>query len=624
MLEEKLSRLPGKPGVYFFKDTGGEVIYVGKAISLRNRVRSYYHAGASHSQKVRSLVERAADFEYIVTDNEVEALILESNLIKEHRPRYNILLKDDKSYPYLKISLKEEFPRIQIVRNFIRDGSVYFGPFTQVGAIQDTLNLLRKLFHFRTCNQKITKTEGGFGKASRTNRPCLNHHLNQCLAPCSGLVAQEEYVAMIQEVCLFMEGRHEDVVARIALKMDEASKKLDFEKAARFRDRIRSIELVIEKQKVILKNPSDLDIIAVVQGQGLCCAMVFYMRSGKLVSREHFLLRNTEDLNNAEIVTAFIKQHYNNVDFVPEKILLSGVLEEEKKVIETWLSVKRGKKVKLYTPQRGENKRLIEMVEKNATLALREAEITMQKKQLDEQALEELKRELGLQKTPTRIECYDISNTQGFENVASMVVYDQGRISPEQYRRFKIRTVEGPNDYACLQETLKRRFLRAREEKELIDSGRLSTKKAGFYRLPDLVIIDGGIGQLTCTRQVMRETGFEYIPACSIAKMEEVIFIEGKDQPVCLPSNSPALQLVQRLRDEAHRFALAYHRKLHASNSLSSVLSEIKGIGKVRQRALLTAFPSLAAISNATLNDLKEVPCMTLPAAQKVYNFFHK
>lgn len=623
MFEEKLGRLPNTPGVYFFKDSGGEVIYVGKAVSLKNRVRSYYHAGAGHSPKVRSLVERSVDFEYIVTDNEVEALILESNLIKEHRPRYNILLKDDKSYPYLKISLKEEFPRIQVTRNFVQDGSVYFGPYTQVGAIQDTLNMLRKLFPFRTCNQKITKIDGGFGKASRTNRPCLNHHLNQCLAPCSGFVTQEEYLAMIQEVCLFMEGRQEDVVKRIALRMDEASKKLEFEKAAGFRDQIKSIELVIEKQKVILKNPSNLDIIAAVHGQSLCCAMVFYMRSGKLVSREHFLLRNTEDLSSAEIVTAFIKQHYNNVDFVPEKILLSGIMEEEKRVIATWLSCKRGGKVKLCTPRRGENKRLIEMVEKNAVLALREAEITMQKKQLDDQALEELRKELGLQKTLTRLECYDISNTQGFENVASMVVFDQGRIAQELYRRFKIRTVEGPNDYACLQEVLKRRFLRAREEKELINSGRLSTKKAGFHHLPDLVIIDGGIGQLACVRQVMKETGFEYIPACSIAKGEEVIFMEGKDEPVRLPSNSPALHLVQRLRDEAHRFAIAYHRKLHASNSLSSVLNEIKGIGKVRQRALLTAFPSLAAISNATLDDLTEVPGMTLSAAQAVYNFFH-
>ena len=623
MLEEKLSRLPSAPGVYFFKDNGGDIIYVGKAVSLKNRVRSYYHAGAGHSPKVRSLVERAVDFEYIVTDNEVEALILESNLIKERRPRYNILLKDDKSYPYLKISLKEDFPRIQVTRNFVRDGSVYFGPYTQVGAIQDTLSMIRKLFKFRTCNQKITEVDSGFGKASRTNRPCLNHHLNQCLAPCSGLVTQAEYMTMIQEVCLFMEGRQEDVVKRISLRMDEASRKLDFEKAARFRDQIKSIELVIEKQKVILKNPGNLDIVAVAAGQGLCCAMVFYMRSGKLIGREHFLLRNTEDIASAEIVTAFIKQYYINVDFVPEKILLSRVMEEEKKVIADWLSRKRGGKVNIYTPRRGENKRLIEMVEKNALLALREAEITMQKKQLDDQALEELRRELGLQKTLARLECYDISNNQGSENVASMAVFDQGRISPDDYRRFKIRTVEGPNDYACLQETLTRRFMRGREEKELINSGRLSTKKAGFHRLPDLIIIDGGAGQLSCVRQVMRQTGFDYIPACSIAKGEEVIYLEERDEPLRLPSNSPALQLVQRLRDEAHRFALAYHRKLHTSNSLSSVLNEIKGIGKVRQRALLTAFPSLAAISKATLDDLTEVPGMTLPAAQEVYNFFH-
>jgi len=346
--EEELSHLPAVPGVYYFQDKKGEVIYVGKAVSLRNRVRSYYQSGAQHSPKVRSLMNRATDLKYIVTDSEVEALILESNLIKEHRPRYNVVLKDDKSYPYLKVTLGEEFPRLHITRRLVQDGSLYFGPYTQMGAVQETLNLLRKFFPFRTCKQKITKAvKNETGRAIKTRqRPCLNHHLRRCLAPCCGLVSQQDYHVVIQEICLFLEGRQEDLLKRLTLRMEEAAKKLEFEKAAQLRDQVKAIQRVIEKQKVVLKDRSNQDIIAAVQGKEISCAMVFYVRSGKLIGREHFLLPNTEGMNSAGVITAFIKQYYHRVDFVPEKILLSEIVNEEKEVIARWLAQKKGSQVK--------------------------------------------------------------------------------------------------------------------------------------------------------------------------------------------------------------------------------------------------------------------------------------
>lgn len=623
--EEKLSHLPAVPGVYYFQDKKGEVIYVGKALSLRNRVRSYYQPGTQHSPKVRSFLDRAADLKYIVTDSEVEALILESNLIKEYRPRYNVLLKDDKSYPYLKVTIKEEFPRVYITRRLVQDGSLYFGPYTQMGAVQETLNLLRQLFPFRTCKQKITKAvKNQTSQTTKTReRPCLNHHLKRCLAPCCGLVSQQDYRIVIQEICLFLEGRCEDLLKKLTLSMEEAAQKLEFEKAAQLRDQIKAIKRVVEKQKVVLKDRSNQDIIAAVQGKEISCAMVFYVRSGNLIGREHFLLPNTEGMSSAEVTTAFIKQYYHGVEYIPEKILLSEIVSEEREVIARWLTQKKGGQVNLHVPSRGEKKKMIEMVKRNAHLSLQEAETERLTCQTGEQQLCELARELGLEKIPGRLECFDVSNTQGFNSVASMVVFEKGRICPDQYRRFKIRTVEGPDDYASLQEVLKRRFARALEEQRLINSGQLSGSGAGFHRLPDLVIIDGGKGQLSAAREVMREMGFENIPACGLAKEEELLFIEGKSEPVRLPRNSPVLHLVQRLRDEAHRFALAYHRKLRTRHNLTSLLDEIKGIGDLRRRALLKAFPSLEAISRASVEELAAAPGMNLPAARAVYSFFH-
>jgi len=641
--EEKLSCLPARPGVYYFKDGAGKVIYVGKAVSLKNRVRSYYQDGAQQTPKVRSLMARAADFEYIVTDNEVEALILEANLIKEHRPRYNVFLKDDKSYPYLKVTLAEEFPRVGITRRLVQDGSRYFGPYTQVGAVHETLNLLRRLFPFRTCKQKIAaaakekqdrqcfkKGTGRDGKAPAPApapagaRPCLNYHIRRCLAPCCGFVDRETYQAMIQEVCLFLEGRQEDLLKQLNYRMRSAAEALQFEKAAELRDQITAIKKVIAEQKIISVGRGDQDVIAAARGREMACAAVFYVRGGKVIGRETFYLPHPEGMDAAEIVTAFLKQYYHQADFIPGEILVSGLLSAEKEVLTSWLTQKRGGPVKLHVPVRGEKKKMVAMVLENARLSLEEAELARAGKQEMERVLARLAGVLGLGKVPERLECFDVSNLQGAENVAALVVFEKGRLCPEQYRRFKIRTVEGPDDYACLREAVRRRFLRAREEQKLINLGRLSTREGRFFRLPELVVVDGGKGQLSAAREVLDELGYAHIPVCGLAKKEESIFQEGKEEPLHLPGNSPVLHLLQNLRDEAHRFAVTYHRKLRNKRHLSSLLDEIEGIGPARRRALMKAFPSLAALRQASVEELARVEGMNRPAAEAVYRYFRK
>ncbi|MGB9803669.1 excinuclease ABC subunit UvrC [Desulfofundulus sp.] len=615
--EEKLQHLPDKPGVYLFRDTAGEIIYVGKAVSLKNRVRSYYQPGARLSPKVRALMNRAADFEYIVTDNEVEALILESNLIKEHRPRYNIYLKDDKSYPYLKVTLGEDFPRVHITRRVVRDGSRYFGPYTSAGAVRETLDLLRRLFPFRTCKQKLAE-----GVLPAGHRPCLNFHIGRCLAPCSGQVGREEYRAMIREICLFLEGRQDDLVRELTRRMNEAAEKLEFERAARLRDQLQAVRQVLENQKVLSASKEDRDVVALARDQDLSLVMVFFVRGGRLIGRDQFLVPG-EDNTPAEVITAFVKQYYSRVDFIPGEILLPEIDPQEQPAIEEWLSGLRGGRVRLVVPRRGEKKQLVELAARNALLALQEVEQEHKSRGQGRDACAELARALALEDIPYRIECFDVSNTQGQESVASMVVFEDGRPAPDQYRRFKIRTVTGPNDFASLKEVLTRRFTRAEEERELVRTGRLSTRQARFFRLPDLVIVDGGRGQLSAVREVMKELGYAHIPAFGLAKEEELLFAEDRSEPIRLPRDSRALHLLQHLRDEAHRFAVTYHRQLRTRRNLKSLLDEIEGIGPVRRRALLKAFPSLEDIARATVEELAAVPGMNRAAALAVYRFFH-
>lgn len=615
-IEERLRNLPAKPGVYLFRNAEGKIIYVGKAVSLKNRVRSYFQAGAGHPPKTRVMVGKIADLDFIVTDSEVEALILEQNLIKEHHPHYNILLKDDKSYPYLKVTLGEDFPRVMITRRHVKDGARYFGPYTRVGAVNETLRLLKKLFPFRACNQK---------EPPPRQRPCLNQHISRCLGPCCGLVDREKYRAMIQEVCMFLEGRQEDLLKSLLARMEEAAQKLEFEKAARLRDQVQAVREVVEKQKIISGGFEDRDVVALTGARDETCVMVFFIRGGKLIGREHFMLKGTEGLSRADVTGAFIKQYYSSVDIVPGEILLAEELKEEAVVIEKWLTGKRGARVQLKTPRRGEKKKLVEMVAQNAVLTLEQVYAEEAARRDDAAgALAGLAAALGLEQPPQRLECYDISNIQGRASVASMAVLEGGRPAKDQYRRFKINTVEGPDDFASMQEALRRRFTRAREERELLNTGQMSSKEAKFHRLPDLVVVDGGKGQLAAARHVMRELGFAHIPACGLAKQEELLFIEGSPDPVVLPKDSPSLHLVQRLRDEAHRFAVTYHRNLRGKAGLKSLLDEVEGIGEVRRRALLKAFGSLADIEQATPEQLAAVAGMNRKAARAVYDFFHR
>ncbi|MBO8168445.1 MAG: excinuclease ABC subunit UvrC [Thermoanaerobacteraceae bacterium] len=600
-LEEKLKHLPDKPGVYLMKDENGQIIYVGKARSLKSRVRSYFRGRKHQPVKVQAMVEKIADFEYIVTDTEVEALILECNLIKKHRPRYNINLKDDKHYPYLKVTVNETYPRVVVTRSLKKDGAKYFGPYTQAGAMREMLKLLKKLFPIRSCKQPTVD-----GKS----RPCLNAHIKRCLAPCSGKVTPEEYREVVNELILFLEGKQERLVERLRERMEAAAVRLEFEKAAELRDQLQAVEKVMTKQKIISSGQEDQDIIAFARGFNEACVQVFFVRQGKLLGRDHFFLEVTEEMTRTEIMTAFIKQYYSRVERPPREILLQEPVEEQK-LLEQWLSEKRGSRVYLKVPKRGEKLKLVEMVARNALMVLQEEELSRRKKAMaGEQALLELQEQLGLSKLPRRIECYDISNIQGTNSVGSMVVFVDGEPRPDQYRRFKIRAVKGPDDFASMAEVLTRRFRRVQAE-----------DTRGFENLPDLVIIDGGKGQLGAARRVMRQLGVASIPTFGLAKEEELLFAEGNPNPIRLPRDSEALYLLQRLRDEAHRFAISYHRNLRAKESKRSLLDEVPGIGPKRKQALLRHFGSVKRIGEATVEELSQVEGMTRKVAEQLHEY---
>ncbi|MCL4515397.1 MAG: excinuclease ABC subunit UvrC [Firmicutes bacterium] len=650
-LEEKLKLLPGKPGVYLMKDRDGEIIYVGKAVSLKNRVRSYFQSSRYHGAKVEALVEKIADFECITTDSEVEALILESNLIKKHSPWYNVRLKDDKSYPYLKVTVNELFPRVFVVRRIQEDGSRYFGPYTNVGAMRETFAFLKKFFPIRSCRKNI----GPDGQ----ERPCLNFHIKRCAAPCAGLIKPEEYRQMIDQVCLFLEGRQELLLPEMRRKMQEAADGLAFEKAAEIRDRIAAMEKVIEKQKIVSFEGEDQDVLAFTVSAPLnaACAQVFFVRSGKLVGREQFMLEGVADDSPESIMTAFVQQYYSEAAYVPKEVLLRHGIEDSA-LVENWLAEKKGQRVYVRVPRRGEKKELVEMVVRNAALALAEEETkAATEKARTEGAVLELQQYLDLPNLPDRIEAYDISNIQGAEAVGSMVVFAGGKAAPSEYRRFKIKTVEGPNDFAMMQEVIRRRFLRglrereelaaqaaeevqkvqeagkAQEEENAQEANRVSDRVASgpvaagttkFAVFPDLVLIDGGKGQLNAAREVMHELGVAEVPTVGLAKEFEHIFKENQSDPVILPRDSMALYLVQRVRDEAHRFAVTYHRELRGKRDVSSKLDEVAGIGPKRKKALLKHFGSIKRVGEASAEELAAVPGMSREVAEAVWQHLRK
>ncbi|TEU03327.1 MAG: excinuclease ABC subunit UvrC [Dehalococcoidia bacterium] len=599
--EEQLKALPQKPGVYLFRDTSGNVLYVGKAANLHNRVRSYFGAPETLSPKLRRMVARVSDFEFLVTDSEQEALILECNLIKKHRPRYNVRLKDDKTYPYLKINVQDDWARVYVTRHMDKDGSRYFGPFASASSVRKTLDLLKKLFPFRSCKRAINGID---------RRACLEYDIHRCTGPCIGAISKDEYREIINQVVMFLEGRQESVVKELERKMAGASERLEFERAAVLRDQIRAVEMVTERQKISSTERGDQDVIALAQSKDQANVEVFFIRSGRLIERDHFMVQGAQDEEPGQIMTGFLNQFYDSATYIPHVILLQH-LPDDILVLERWLESKRGARVNLLVPQRGEKRRLVEMVAENARQGLEQLRVKrLADPETTAAALVELRDALQLPHAPQRVECYDISDIRGTSAVGSMVVFQGGHPMTAHYRRFRIKTIAGTDDYAMIQEVLRRRFKRA--------EGFKRPDKSGWTIVPDLVLIDGGKGHLSAARDAMRETGVDFIPVASIAKENEELFRPDIAVPIILARTSPALYLVQRIRDEAHRFALGYHRRVRRREAMASALDNVLGVGPKRKRALLRKFGSVKAIREADIDDIAAVMGMTRSLAQRV------
>jgi len=601
---ELAMQLPANPGVYLMKDTQGNILYIGKATSLQHRVRSYFSRAGNLDPKTRRMVARIADIDFFVTASEEEALVLELNLIKRHSPYYNVRLKDDKTFPYLKIDVDEDWPRVQITRRLEGNGGRYFGPFASAKSIRRALKVIKNIFPFRPCSKNLSRP---------LSRPCLEYDLLNCSAPCTGAITREEYAAIIKQLILFLEGRQETVIKQLENDMKQASKSLDYEKAARLRDRIQAVKEVVKWQKMATIVRGEQDAIAFARDRDQAYAQVFFVRGGKLIGREGFVLQGTRSVKDGQIMTSFVKQFYNSASYIPPLILLQFPVED-RDVIESWLTGKRGSKARIQVPGRGAKKQLIEIVAENAARGLQQLKI----KQLSsparlDVALEEIKEKLDLPVLPSRMEGYDISNIQGRSAVGSMVVFDKGKPKTAHYRRFRIKTVPAADDYAMLREVIRRRFGRFKNG---------ATSGADSWAiLPDLILIDGGRGQLNSVLEAMDEVGVKSVPVASIAKENEEIFIPKRIKPIILPHTSPGLQLLQRLRDEAHRFALSYHHHIHKKVSLASALDSIPGIGPRRKRNLLRQFGSVSAIKGATLEQLTATDGLNINIARRIKEY---
>lgn len=592
-IKNALAVLPDKPGVYLMHDATGKVIYVGKAVVLKNRVRSYFRNLASHTPKVKAMVEKIAEIETIVTSSEVEALILECNLIKKYRPRYNIMLKDDKTYPYLKVTMQEDFPRLVVTRRQARDGAKYYGPYADAGAMHATVKLLRGMFPLRTCRKM------------NPDRPCLNYHIKRCLAPCAGYVSRTEYSSMIKSVCMVLDGRTNELERDLQRRMQEAAENYAFEEAARLRDQLQAVQRLNERQKAVTNNGGDMDVIGYGQDITGSCIQIFFVRKGKLIGRDNFFLHNDGD-SAVEVLSAFIKQYYNEATFIPKEIVLPFTLEDEDKgTVEAWLTERSSRKVELVVPQRGVKKELLKLANDNAVKLLEER---LRKGSLslknDVEAAEELQQVLGIDHALERMDCFDISHTQGTETVASMVVFRNGSISKKDYRKYKIVSAEGkPDDFKSMQEVVYRRY-------------------KDYEDLPSLVVIDGGKGQLSSALEVIRGLGLHDLPVVGLAERNEEIFLPHQSKSIMLDRDSAALHLIQRIRDEAHRFAITFHRKLRTKRNLVSVLDHVDGIGPKRRQALWKAFKTIDAMKAASVEELAAVDGMNSAAAQTLYDFF--
>ncbi|WP_066896195.1 excinuclease ABC subunit UvrC [Clostridium nigeriense] len=614
--EYHLKNLPDKPGVYIMKNSLGEVIYVGKAKILRNRVRSYFQNSKNHSEKVKVMVKNISEFEYIVTDSEMEALILECNLIKKYSPRYNIALKDDKFYPFIKITTNDDYPRVFVTRKYAKDGAKYFGPYTNATAVYETINLINKIFPIRTC--KLIIKENG-----EKVRPCLNYHIKKCVAPCAGYIKKEEYADMINDIMDILNGKDKTIVNALKNEMEEASSNLEFEKAAKIRDKILAIDAIVEKQKIFKTMEGDEDFINIYQDEKDSCIQVFFSRDGKITGREHFIFDNTADEKIGEVLEDFITSFYGGTAKVPRTIYLPDI--EDPELIEDFLTIKRGAKAWIKVPQKGQKKDMLEMVKNNAKITLEQfKDKFFKEKEINRISLEELQELLDLDEPPFRIESYDISNIQGVDSVGTMVVFEEGRAKNSDYRRFKIRSVKGANDYDSMREILERRFTHGLEEIKKIQERQLSFSSGKFSSFPDLIMMDGGKGQINVALEVLAKLNIN-IPVCGLVKDDkhQTRGIIYNNQELIINRSSNLMQMIRRVQDEVHRFAITYHRTLRDKRTLHSVLEDIPNVGEKRRRNLLMKFGSVEKIKSATYDELLETPSIDKKAANSILDYFN-
>lgn len=616
-IKEELKKLPAKPGVYLMHDKSDAIIYVGKAISLKNRVRQYFQAGRRVSPKIERMISQIDHFEYIITDSEVEALVLENNLIKEYEPKYNTMLKDDKTYPYIKATVYEDFPRLIYSRQPKKDKCKYFGPFTNVTAARDTLEFAHKIYRIRTCRRVLPRDIG-------KERPCLNYHIGKCSAPCQGYISKEEYNKNFNKALRLIEGDYKQVIEYLEEKMYEASEKMEYEQAAVCRDLIESVKKMSVKQKINDFGGMDRDVVALARTNEEAVVQVFFIREGKLIGRDHFHLKGSYGEKENDMLQAFIKQFYAGTPFIPREVMVEyEVMESE--LIEKWLSEKRGGKVSIIVPKKGQKERLVELAHKNAAMVLtKDMEKIKREEERTTGAMKQISGWLGLEDV-SRVESYDISNISGFLSVGSMVVFDDGKPKKSEYRKFRIKTVEGPNDYASMYEVLKRRFSHGLMEIEQLNEKNLSTEFGSFTKFPDLIMMDGGVGQVHIAMQVLSELDID-IPVCGMVKDDNHrtrgLFFDEHEIPI--DTNSEGFRLMTRIQDEVHRFAIEYHRSLRSKEQVKSILDDIPGIGEKRRKALMKHFASIEAIKNAAIDELAQAESMNEKAAASVYKFFHQ
>ena len=615
-IEEELKKLPSLPGVYIMHDEQDAIIYVGKAISLKNRVRQYFQKSRNLGIKKEQMVEQIARFEYIVTDSELEALVLESNLIKEHCPKYNTMLKDDKNYPFIKVTAGEAFPRIMTARSMKKDKSKYFGPYTSAGAVKDVIELTRKLYHLRTCNRNLPRDIG-------KERPCLYYHIKQCDAPCQGYITEAAYQKQVEELLDFLNGNHKKILTQLEGKMYEASEKMEFEDAAQYRDLIQSVKKIGERQKITDHPGEDKDIIAAAMEDADAVVQVFFVRDGKLIGRDHFYMKSAPGENRKGILSSFLKQFYAGTPFIPKEIMLQEEVEDME-LIAKWLESRKGKKVRISVPKKGTKEKLVEMAYHNAKLVLRQDKERIKREEgRTIGAVKEIEALLGLSGIQ-RMEAYDISNISGFQSVGSMVVYEKGKPKRSDYRKFKIKSVQGPNDYASMEEVLTRRFVHGMDEREERKQ-QLEDEFGSFTRFPDLILMDGGKGQVNIALEVLEKLQLT-IPVCGMVKDDKhrTRGLYYNNQEIPISRDSEGFKLITRVQDEAHRFAIEYHRSLRSKGQVHSVLDDIPGIGETRRKALMRHFKGLDGIRGASVETLSNIESMNEKAARQVYDFFHK